>query len=100
MFDNKEFYAEYDIYNSNLHIPYDAKGGAFNVYKGNKFEMVLCNSMNAGFTLSAFVFSKKIAKLHENNRLQRKKRVQKLQMQKKSKDKKKIVKKAVKKKNK
>jgi len=36
------------------------------------------------YTFSAFVFTKKIAKLHENNRLQRKRRLQKLQLQKKS----------------
>jgi len=88
MFDNKEFYAQYDIFNSNLPIPYDITLAAFNVYKGNKFEMVLSNSLKVGFTLSAFVYTKKFAKLHENNRLSRKKRVQKLQMQKKSKERK------------
>lgn len=88
MFDNKEFYAEYDVFNANLIIPQNVSNSAFNIYKGNKFEMILVNSLNEGFTLSAFVFTKKIAKLHENNRLQRKKRVQKLQMQKKSKERK------------
>lgn len=88
MFDNKDFYAEYDVFNANLVIPEGISNKAFNVYKGNKFEMVLINSLNVGFTLSAFVHTKKLAKLHENNRLQRKKRVQKLQLQKKSKERK------------
>lgn len=98
MFDNKEFYAEYDIFNSNLIMPLNNKSFAFNVYRGNKFEMILNNYLNAGFTLAGLVLTKKIANLHENNRLQRKRRVQKLQMQKKSKERKVKVKKTQKKK--
>lgn len=98
MFDNKEFYAEYDIFKSNLVLPYSNKSYAFNVYRGNKFEMVLSNYLNSGFTLAGLVLTKKIASLHENNRLQRKKRVQKLQLQKKSKERKVKVKKKVQKK--
>lgn len=89
LFDNKEYYAELDIYNSNLVILNEFSTHSFYVYKGNKFDQVLCNSLYVGFTLSAFVFTKKIANLHLDNRLQRKKRLQKLQMQKKSKEKKK-----------
>jgi len=85
MFDNKEFYKEYDIFNSNLVILKSDNIRMFNIYKGNKYELILTTSLSAGFTLSAFVFTKKLAKIHENNKLARKKKFKKLQMQRKSK---------------
>jgi len=58
LFDNIEFYAEYDIFNSNLIIPLKLvinEFSAFKVYKGNKFEMVISSKNNMGFTLIGLV---------------------------------------------
>jgi len=60
-------------------------GYSFIVHKGNVTEEFVCFFNQIGFSFSAFVFTKKYFRIHENNRVLRKRQLRKVQLRNKSK---------------
>jgi len=81
---DQSIYAQFRILNLNIVVLKDYVDVGITCNRGNKNEEFICLPIFEGFKVSSFIFFKKIAFLHDNNRILRKRRLKRLQMRQKS----------------